>query len=197
MSDFMKSLAHRFDTLIAAWDGFGLRFHQVYYVHISPETLSVRQVGGKGRFKDVPWLALSKERSVIAIGAVSEQAVAEEGKGAYVFKPFSHSRMLIADFEMASAMLDYAIHVTAGNFWRLTAIRPIVIVQPEPRFDDGFAEAEIRTLREAAIESVKARYVFIWSGRRELTDEEILSGRFPGNFWLGEAPWWRTEQFVG
>jgi hypothetical protein len=176
-----------------------LKLFGVIYITISPNRLTVRDVGTPRKYDDVPLLTYTAERPgqtpsrlVVAVGHESEHA-AEVLPGSLLCHPFYHPRMLIPDFEAAEIILDFAVRATFGSFWpymQRETFKPFIIIHPTVEYEDGFTSLELRTLLELGTR-LQATRIYIWTGKRLLSDDEILSGRFPHNSWYGKAPWWQ------
>ena len=87
-------------------------------------------------------------------------------------KPFATQRLLVGNFTSASETLNRGMKkLYQGRFF---APKPIVVIQPMEKTEQGLSEVEDRVLRELAADS-GARKVTVWLGR-ELTDPEVIAG---------------------
>ena len=176
-----------------------LKLHGVIYIVLSPDHLIVRSVGTERKFDDIPLMAISVEDTaqisshlIHAVGHVSEEAV-KEISGSSLCRPFYHPRLLVSNYPAAEALLNYAAISTYGSSWAILwrmLFKPFVIMHPTVEYEDGLTSLEFRTLIELGF-NVPGKEVYIWTGKRLLTDDEILSGQFPYNAWNGQAPWWQ------
>jgi rod shape-determining protein MreB and related proteins len=84
--------------------------------------------------------------------------------------PFTTSRLLIGQFDVAEKTLKHAFTsiVSRGLF----ASSPRVVMHPLEMVEGGLAEVEERVMRELAIGAASAQKVVVWTGH-ELSDAEI------------------------
>lgn len=139
-----------------------------FYVRISRNRLSVRNVHGGGYFDDEPLVAVSEEDppSIVAIGANARIASSR------CINPFSDPRVLVSNFAVAERLLQYAfLSVSEKGVIRLA---PIAVIHPIEKLEGGLTEIARCTLRELA-EKAGAASTYFWEGR-QLTDMELLSG---------------------
>jgi rod shape-determining protein MreB len=146
-------------------------FQPVVYVQLEPDKLSLREVGSGKTVSEAPLAAISREPKKRLLG-VGDEAQGADGE---IVNPFKHPRSLVSDFTVAEVILKaFMKKLFAG---RLFVPRPVVVLHPRVNPLGGFTQIEIRALRELAVGAGAAK-VFVWRGR-DLTDEELLSLRFP------------------
>lgn len=154
------------------------------YVRIKSEWISIRAIGENKCFEDIPMVAIDENSYVLAIGKKAESIKSE--KVTVLKNAFSHPRTLINDFDTAKLFLRHALDYVAKGTWSI--LRPIMIIQPMERLEGGLTRVEAHGLMELGVEA-GARSAYVWTGR-ELTDQEILTRRFPGDNWKGMRPRW-------
>jgi rod shape-determining protein MreB len=176
-----------------------LKLHGVIYIALSPDRLIVRSVGTPYQYDDVPHIGFTAEkpernpsRLIFAVGYESKHAV-DLTPGSTLCQPFYHPRLLVSDYYAAQVILDFAIRTTCKSVLALEQrerFRPFFIIHPTVQYEDGLTRMEFHILRELG-HDLRASRTYIWTGKRLLTDDEILSGQFPYNGWNGKAPWWQ------
>ena len=141
-----------------------------YYVKMSRNRLSVRDVASGGYFDDEPLVAISQSTppQVEAIGASARTV------SSITVNPFSHPRVFVENFLVAEKVLAYAFKIVSGN--KPFRVRPVVVAHVVENLDGGLTEIEYRVLHEL-FENVGARKTYFWEGR-ELTDDELRSGAY-------------------
>ena len=140
-----------------------------YYVQIQRNRLTVRNASGGYRFDDEPIVAIANSSGrpkVLGVGSAARSIPGDH------VNPFSHARVLIADFTLAEELLIVAFKTVAGT----SVIRPhpIVVIHVKEPLAGGLTGIERRALHEMA-QGAGARETFLWEGA-ELSDEDLKSG---------------------
>ncbi|HKB60470.1 MAG TPA: rod shape-determining protein [Gallionellaceae bacterium] len=146
----------------------------VVYIAVSPERVTVRDVGSGKAFSEVPEIALSgiDKITVVAIGAEARKHASDPA--VKVINPFTHPRSLFSDFTLAEQFLKLAMRrVVAGSIFQPS---PKVIAHLPGDPEGGYTQIERRVIREMAF-SAGARQVDVIEGR-EPTDQELLNWTF-------------------
>jgi actin-like ATPase involved in cell morphogenesis len=133
--------------------------------------------------------SVSRVRPVVAVGGHGDGrhvvAVGEEALHRHdceLFQPFSHERIIVADFEAAQALLRYPIMQAMG---RRVMIKPRVILHPLRPIAAALTDVEVRALLELAL-SVSASWAAVYVGA-ELSAETYTKTSFP---WSADS-WYR------
>lgn len=150
----------------------------VFYVQLSPSEISVLNVNAHARVCDVPEIALTPGCGALvqAVGRHARQAAAQPGVA--LANPFAHPRSLVSDFVLAELVIKHFVaRVATTGLKRLVAPSPRMVIHPLGDPEGGYTQVEIRALRELGL-AAGAAFATVWQGR-QLTDEELLSGRFP------------------
>lgn len=145
------------------------------YIQISPECITVRNPKSGEQSSDLPELAISRNSKVAIVGVGAEARSKAAQANVEVVNPFAHPRSLVSDFTAAEALLKTLIAKMLRH--RLFSMPPLVVLHPLGDPEGGFTQIEIRAFQEMAL-GAGARSVRVWQGR-PLTDQEILSGKFP------------------
>ncbi len=145
------------------------------YIRLSPSKLSVRNVKTGLVFSGVPEIAMSRGPNPRILDIGEKAALHKSSRAAVVANPFSHPRSLVSDFTTAQRVLKAFVRkLNKRSRFRLVH-RMVLHPQGEPA--GGYTQIEIRALHELA-RGVGASSVIVWQGP-ELTDEQILSRRYP------------------
>jgi rod shape-determining protein MreB len=152
----------------------------VIYCQLSPEKITIRNVKSGETISEVPEMAISASpKKILAVGAEARRAAANQP--ADVINPFAHPRSMVSDFTVAEQLLKHYLRRFRGNSF--LSFAPVVVIHPLGNPAGGFTQVENRAFREMAI-GAGASEVTVWNGRN-LTDQEVLSKRFPS----GEGYW--------
>ena len=148
------------------------------YVQLSPERLTVRNPKTGAALSEPPEVAIEQvpKPRLVAVGAAARAA----GTGSSVIEvhnPFAHPRSLVSDFTVAEQLLKAFVRRLQGHGWLTLA--PRVVMHPQGDPAGGYTQVEIRALHELAM-GAGASQAVVWQGRG-LTDEELLSRRFPSD----------------
>lgn len=146
------------------------------YVQLSPERLTVRNPKTGAALSEPPEVAIESapKPRLVAVGAAARAAGAGTPAVA-VLNPFAHPRSLVSDFTVAEQLLKAFVRRLPGR--GLLALAPRIVMHPQGDPAGGYTQVEIRALHEMAL-GAGASQVVVWQGRG-LTDEELLSRRFP------------------
>lgn len=136
------------------------------YVQIWENRIRVVDVDSDNVFDEQPLLQFNRLKN----GKVEVVAF---GNQAYVdaVNPFSHPRVLLADFFIAELLLKKIIQKLSGK--KLTLSAPVVIIHPMEKTEGGLTMIEIRALREMAL-GAGARDVTIYQGEHTLALSEVI-----------------------
>jgi rod shape-determining protein MreB and related proteins len=146
----------------------------LFYVQISPERLSIRNVKTGETLSEPPQIAIehTPKARILAVGA---QAAAASGTSVEVVNPFAHPRSLVSDFTVGEQLLkSFLSRMGPRSLFRAA---PRIVFHPLGKPEGGFTQVEIRALHEMAL-GAGASEVVVWEGR-SLTDQELLAGEFP------------------
>ena len=145
------------------------------YVQLSPELLTVRNILTGDGISEAPELVIAYDPrpGVVAVG--SEARSADLTPQVQVVNPFSHPRSLVSDFSVGEQVLKGFLRRLQERFIFIRA--PKLVLHPQVDPAGGFTQIEIRALHAMGMGAGAAKVV-VWQGRR-LSDEELLSGKFP------------------
>ena len=149
-------------------------FKSTLYVRIRRNKISVRFVEKKREVTDQPIVGMNGKNRILAVG---EEANSHKYKNIHdyrVLNGFDHPRTIIGQFDIADAALRYLMKRTVSS---RAFVRPVIVFHPKDDYEGGLSQIEVRALRDMG-EHVGGREVHIWVGR-DLTDEELQSGKFP------------------
>lgn len=150
-------------------------FSSVLYVQLSPERVTLRNPKTGATMDEPPELAIARDPKPRIIG-LGREALAHVGAPSVeVVNPFGHPRTLVGDFTAGEQLLKGFVGRLNGTSWM--KMSPHIVLHPLGDPAGGYTQFEIRALHEMAL-GAGAREVTIWQGRT-LTDDELLSGRFP------------------
>lgn len=118
------------------------------YIRISGERFYAKNLDSGAVFDEPALLAVSESngrRLIVAVGNTVQSAVAETG--AVKIAPFdTHPRVLVDDFDSASAVFKYAVKQVTGRSF----IAPTAIVHVTKNLAGGLSALEKRALQELA-----------------------------------------------
>ena len=145
----------------------------VWYVQISADLLSVRDVRSGATLAETPEIALrqSPRVEIVAMGAAARQAAAND---VIIVNPFAHPRTPLGDFTLAEQLLRDFLRRMPANRW--LRIQPLVIIHPLGDWAGGLTQIELRAFQELAL-GAGARRAMVRDGA-PLSDQEIHSGHF-------------------
>ena len=152
----------------------------IIYCQLSPEKITIRNVKTGETISEIPEVAISASpKKILAVGMDARQAAKKQP--ADVVNPFAHPRSMVSDFTVAEQLLKHYLRRCRGNSF--LSFAPVVVIHPLGNPAGGFTQVENRAFREMAI-GAGASEATVWNGRN-LTDQEVLSRRFPD----GEGRW--------
>lgn len=126
---------------------------------------------------EVPEIAIASDPKPRIVGVGTEAHSHKSTSSVKIINPFAHPRTLVSDFTVGEQVLKAFLRRLQGD--SIFAISPKVVLHPLGNPDGGFTQIEIRALAEMAYGS-GASQVTVWQGRT-LTDQELLSGKFPND----------------
>lgn len=131
-------------------DAFLKRFSSTFYVQLREQRIKVTDMASGETFDQKPLVAITTgsdgEKSVTATGDEAGSQVLPDTE---VVNPFSHPRMLLADFTVAEALLQAAFQTL--NKSKFTAASPLVILHPMEKIEGGLTHVETRAFRELGL----------------------------------------------
>jgi rod shape-determining protein MreB len=145
-----------------------------FYVKISAECVTVRNVKAGIEVSEVPEIAIaddSGKKIILAVGKDAREIAAAQAST--LVNPFSHPRTLLADFTIGEQVLKALIRRVQGNRWLHLA--PRIVIHPLGSPGGGFTQIERRAFLELA-KCLGASRAALWIGR-ELSDREVRSDR--------------------
>jgi rod shape-determining protein MreB and related proteins len=134
------------------------------YVQLSEHRIRARHIESGAVFDQQPFIAVKRAGAgKRVIHAVGDAAYGLRNDPEYeVSNPFSHPRMLVADFGYAEKVLTYALRKVLGA--RLLTPSAVVVIHPLEKLDGGLTDIECRVFRELAL-GAGAREVHIHVGQ--------------------------------
>jgi len=138
-------------------------FDNILYIQIWSEMLKVKDVHSGMEFYQPPYIALEQNsRGKLIVNAVGTAARNLVGTTNLDIKnPFSHPRLLVADFQKAEKILMHAVREACGK--RMFAPSPRVVIQPMEKLEGGLTDIELRVFRELCM-GAGAREVVVYVG---------------------------------
>jgi rod shape-determining protein MreB and related proteins len=138
-------------------------FDNTLYIQLWSEMLKVVDVRSRAEFYQPPYLALAQNSA----GKLVVKAVGLEAKNLAgtanidVSNPFSHPRLLVANFQKAEKILMHAVREVCAK--KLFAPSPRVVIQPMEKLEGGVTDIELRLFRELCL-GAGAREVVVYLG---------------------------------
>ena len=132
------------------------------YIQIWSTKIRLVDFNTKNIFEDEPVLVVDKTKigAASAIG-IGRTALLTAPPGCEAVNPFSHPRVLFADFAVGEKLLQLAIKLILPR--KLFNPAPFIIIHPMEKTEGGLTIIENRALRELAI-GAGARDVMIYQG---------------------------------
>jgi hypothetical protein len=167
------------------------------YIFVATNSVSCRIVGRSQPVELAPHLAMTKERVIKDVGATSQSTATNLGNEAIFIDLFKDKETLNAHTEELTAFFRYltpkAFHVNYGSLVFITDMtsRSRVILQYESLFLRRFSNDTTRIV-DRALHDAGIHKLYVWTGNA-LSDQEIRSGRFPGDYWRDKAPPWASK----
>jgi rod shape-determining protein MreB len=150
-------------------------FKPIMYVQVSPERLVVRNAKTGQSIAEPPEVAIAYGSKAKIVGVGSGARMHQSTASVKVVNPFGHPRSLVSDFTIGEQLLKAFLRRMQGR--SVFAVAPKVVLHPQGNPAGGFTQVELRAFHEMAL-GAGASEVVVWRGRN-LTDEELVSGRFP------------------
>lgn len=150
-------------------------FLPLIYIQVSPDRLSIRDVKTGQAISEIPEVAIARKPKATIVGVGAEARAHNSEASVEIVNPFSHPRSLVSDFTVGEQLLKEFVRRLRGR--SLFALSPKIVLHPQGNPAGGFTQVEVRAFREMAL-GVGASQVVVWQGRG-LTDQELLSGKFP------------------
>ncbi|MGJ8694622.1 MAG: rod shape-determining protein MreB [Thalassotalea sp.] len=139
---------------------FTSHFKITLYAQIWENRIKVVNVETGQIFDEKPHLQVSKTTKG------NSEAVAF-GNSVYrdITNPFSHPRVLLANFFCAEKLLNHIISLISSKMWLYG--KPDIIIHPREKLEGGLTQVEIRAFKELG-EGAGAVESFIYLGEQEL-----------------------------
>jgi rod shape-determining protein MreB and related proteins len=138
-------------------------FDNILYIQLWAEKLKVVDVNSGVEFCQPPYIALEKNNKgkfiVKAVGTDAKNLVSTAT--IEVTNPFSHPRLLVADFQKAEKILMHAVRKVCAK--KLFSPSPRVVIHPMEKLEGGLTDIELRVFRELCI-GAGAREVVVYIG---------------------------------
>lgn len=150
----------------------------VFYLRISPQQISIRNVRTGDSFTDTPDVAIQQgaQKTILAVGAATGQARLQPD--VEVHNPFAHPRSLLSDFTLGLQLVKLVFKkILLRQPWRHLLPAPRVLLHLQGMDEGGYTQVEIRGMREMIL-GAGASDVILWQGA-ELSDAQILSRNYP------------------
>jgi actin-like ATPase involved in cell morphogenesis len=129
-------------------------------IELSDEWLKIYDEDEFEVFNDVPVIAIgTKDNGDEHVVAIGKNAILHAGYNTKIYKPFSNSRFLIDDYEVAANIIRYAIEQGLN---RKLFFSPRMIVQITRTFQNDITPVEYKVLEEVML-NARAREVIIKS----------------------------------
>lgn len=139
------------------------KFGTTIYIQIWSTKIRLVDFNTKNVFEDEPILVIDKNKigAASAIG-IGRAALSTANPGCEAVNPFSHPRVLFADFAVGEKLLQLAIKLILPK--KLFNPAPFIIIHPMEKTEGGLTIIENRAFREMAI-GAGARDVMIYQGQ--------------------------------
>jgi len=126
-------------------------FSSTIYIQLREERITITNIDTQSVYDQRPYIAIdvsnSKQKVIRAVGADAYNLRLD--KSLEVTNPFSHPRLLIADFKRAEKVLMQGLREV--NPSKIIAPRPIVIIHPMDKLEGGLTDIECKVYRELAL----------------------------------------------
>lgn len=142
---------------------FAQHIDTALYIQLSAQQLRVFNLATGAEFKETPLIAVEQNPACrLSVKAVGNDAQALVNTvGVEVVNPFSHPRLLIANFARAEKVMAFAIKQVCRG--RLFTASPKVVLQPMEKLEGGITDVEVRAFRELCL-GAGAREVVVYVG---------------------------------
>lgn len=141
------------------------------YIQVWEDRVRVVNIKTGVTFDEFPWIALEKNvKGIEIIKAVGNTASAFKNvPDIRVENPFSHPRLLVANFPLAEKVLAHAVRQIFSD--QIFPASPRIVFQPMEKLDGGMTDIENRVYRELCL-GAGAREVVIYIGKA-ITNHEF------------------------
>ena len=138
-------------------------FGGTIYVQLWEDRLKVINIKSGAEYDEPPFIALKEnnKRHKIILAVGREAQALKNADRTEVINPFSHPRMLVANFMLAEKILLHSFFMTSGN--KFFAPLPRVVIQPMEKLEGGLTDIETRVFRELCL-GAGAREVVLYLG---------------------------------
>ena len=132
-------------------------------IELGEELITVKVFGENTELDLAPYVAIHdiNEKSIIRDIGAGARVFTE--KKIRIVNPFSHSRSMVGDFQVAEKVIQYAVQKVHKN--RFFSPAPRVVMYQLEKAEGGLSDVEIKVLRELAL-SAGAREVIVHEGKR-------------------------------
>lgn len=139
-------------------------FSSTIYIQLREERITITNIDTQSVYDQRPYIAIDvsnpKQKVIRAVGADAYNLRLD--KSLEVTNPFSHPRLLIADFNRAEKVLMQGMREV--NPAKFIAPRPVVIIHPVDKLEGGLTDIECKVYRELAL-SAGAVEVYLHVGK--------------------------------
>jgi len=146
------------------------KFGTTIYLQIWEKRLKLTDTRTGVVFDEKALVAIeSDNKGSLSILAVGNSATDAIGDNIQVINPFSHPRVLLADFRAGENLLQYALSEILGN--KTLTPSPRLVVHPMEKTEGGLTMIEVRAFKELAL-GAGARDAVVYQGL-ELSVQDI------------------------
>ena len=132
-------------------------------IELSESLLVVKVFGDAKKYEIEPFIAIKNGEKYKVIEAIGREAKELNSQEIEVTNPFSHSRLLVADFVKAEKVLQHIVQQTGKSKWLNPA--PRIVMHQLEKNEGGLTDIELKVLRELAL-GAGAREVKVHEGNR-------------------------------
>lgn len=132
-------------------------------IELSETLLVVSVFGASEKFEIEPYIAIKNDGKHKVVEQIGREAKGLASHDVDVSNPFSHPRLLIANFEKAEKVLQFAVAQTSAQKWLKPS--PRIVMHQLEKNEGGLTDIEIKVLRELAL-GAGARVVKVHQGHR-------------------------------
>lgn len=170
------------------------QFRTTMYVQIWENRIRVTDIATGKIYDEKPLVALKKiEKGASRIRAFGDRASLESGENVEIVNPFSHPRVLFADFAVGVKLLQHILKELRSK--KIFMPSPQVVMHPMEKTEGGLTEIERRALIELAL-SAGAKDAIMYQGLQLAThnfdyhaiksiNEETVSSHYnPWYIWV-------------
>ncbi len=132
------------------------------YVQIWEERIKVTDIVNGHIYDEKPLVALeTTKKGQLKVVAIDNSASLISDSNIEIINPFSHPRVLFADFTVGEKLLQYIFRELSGNKYLNPS--PEVIIHPMEKTEGGLTMIELRAFKEVAF-GAGARDVVVYQG---------------------------------